>query len=171
MNMQQNIEERLWEYIDGLSSAEERSVIEQLLQTDAAWKEKYGELLEVSELLHSSELESPSLRFTKNVMEEITKLHIAPATKTYINKKIIWSIGFFFIVTIIGFLAYGVGQTNWTSPDGESASVIDKLGKIEVGQFFNNTWVNVFMMINLILGLFLLDNYFTNKRKQYRKEA
>jgi len=37
--------------------------------------------------------------------------------------------------------------------------------------FFNNTWVNVFMMINVVLGLFLVDNYFSNKRKGFRKEA
>jgi hypothetical protein len=171
MNTQRNIEERLWDYIDGLSSPGEKSVVEQLLQTDAEWKDKYGELLQVNQLLLSSELESPSLRFTKNVMEEIAKLHIAPATKSYINKKIIWSIGFFFITIIIGFIVYGVGQTDWKTTTGESSTITEKLSKIDLSNFFSNTWVNVFMMINVILGLFLLDNYFSNKRKQYRKEA
>jgi hypothetical protein len=169
MNMQRNIEERLWDYIDGISSTEERSVINKLLQTDAEWKDKYNNLLEVSQLLLSSELESPSLRFSKNVMEEIARLHIAPATKSYINKKIIWSIGFFFIAMIIGFLIYGIGQTDWTT--GQSNTVTDKLNKIDFSKFFSNTWVNVLLMINVILGLFLLDNYLGNKRKKYREEA
>ena len=93
MNTQRNIEERLWEFIDGHSSLEEKTVIERLLQTDVEWKAKYSELLEVNEMLQSSELEAPSMRFTKNVMEEIAKMHIAPATKSYINKRIIWGIG------------------------------------------------------------------------------
>src|ERR1700730_8354838 len=101
MNTQQQIEERLWDYIDGSGSAGETSAIEKLLESNLEWKAKYHDLLETHKLMQSTGLESPSLRFTKNVMEEIAKLHIAPATKTYINKKIIWGIGFFFIALII----------------------------------------------------------------------
>ena len=168
MNTEHNLEERLWEYIDGISSTEEKTMIEQLLQNDAAWKAKYRELLEVNQMLQSSELEAPSMRFTKNVMEVITKLHIAPAAKSYINNKIIWGLGIFFIVMIVGFLVYGFGQVDWTVQG--DATFTDKLGTIDYSKFFNNTFVNAFMMINVVLGLFLLDNYLSNKRKQYRKE-
>ncbi len=163
------MEERLWNYIDGTSAATEKSVIENLLATDAAWKTKYHELLELNKLLQSSELEAPSLRFSKNVMEEITKLHITPATKTYINKKIIMGLGIFFVTTIVGFLIYGFAQVNWS--EGSGSSVGDKIGNIDYSKFFNNAWVNVFMMVNVILGLVLLDIYLSNKRKEYRKEA
>lgn len=169
MNTQQNIEERLWEFIDGHSSLEEKTVIERLLQTDVEWKAKYSELLEVNEMLQSSELEAPSMRFTKNVMEDIAKMHIAPATKSYINKRIIWGIGLFFMTMLVAILIYGFSQMDWNT--GESSAITDKLSKIDYTKFFNNTWVNAFMMINVLLGLVLLDNYFSNKRKQFRKEA
>ncbi len=169
MNTQRNIEERLWEFIDGHSSLEEKTVIERLLQTDVEWKAKYSELLEVNEMLQSSELEAPSMRFTKNVMEEIAKMHIAPATKSYINKRIIWGIGLFFMTMLVAILVYGFSQMDWST--GESSAIADKLSKIDYSKFFNNTWVNAFMMINVLLGLVLLDNYFSNKRKQFRKEA
>ena len=169
MNTQRNIEERLWEFIDGHSSVEEKTVIERLLQTDTEWKAKYSELLEVNEMLQSSELEAPSMRFTKNVMEEIAKMHIAPATKSYINKRIIWGIGLFFMTMLVAILVYGFSQMDWST--GESSAIADKLSKIDYSKFFNNTWVNAFMMINVLLGLVLLDNYFSNKRKQFRKEA
>jgi preprotein translocase subunit Sss1 len=166
MDTEHNIEERLWNYIDGTAAADEKTVIEKLLETDAAWKAKYHELLEVNELLSSSELDAPSLRFSKNIMEKISKLHIAPATKTYINKKIIWGIGFFFIALLVGFLIYGIGQIDWAAPN----STTDKyISKVDFSKIFSNTWVNVFMMINVMLGLFLLDNYFSNKRKEFRK--
>ena len=164
----QEIEERLWSYIDGTSAAGERSAIEHLLQNNAEWKAKYHELLEVNELLRSSELEAPSMRFTKNVMEEIAKLHIAPATKTYINNRLIWGLGIFFITMVIGFLVYGFAQINW-SVEGD-ITVSKYLNKIDYNQFFNNTYMNVFMMINVVLGLFLLDRYLANKRKKYREE-
>ena len=149
------IEERLWDYIDDISSPEEKNVIEQLL--------------EVQQLLHSSELEAPSMRFTKNVMEEIAKLHIAPATKTYINKRIIWGIGIFFITLIVGFLVYGFGQVDWTV-QGDSKLPVD-FDKVDYSKIFSNTFVNAFMMINVILGLFLLDRFLASKRKKFREEA
>ena len=169
MNTQRNREERLWDYIDGHSSVEDKTVIERLLQDDAEWKQAYQELLEVNKLLHSSELEAPSLRFSKNVMEEISRMQIAPATRSYINNRIIWGLGIFFVTLIIGFLGYGIGQGNWAADN--SSTFTDKLGQLDFSKFFNNTWINAFMMINVVLGLFLLDNYLSNKRKEFRKEA
>jgi preprotein translocase subunit Sss1 len=169
MNTQHNIEERLWNFIDGTASADEKTVIEQLLQQDAEWKAKYSELLQVNELLQTSELEAPSLRFSKNVMEEISRLHIAPAAKSYINKKIIWGIGFFFIAMLIGFLIYGFGQMAFSS--GEESRISKEISKFDMSKFFNNNWVNAFMMINVVLGLVLLDNFLSNKRKEFRKGA
>ncbi len=157
------MDERLWDYIDAVSDATERSAVEKLLETHAEWKARHRELLELSGLIQSSELEAPSLRFTRNVMEEISRLHIAPATRTYINKKIIWGIAIFFISVILGFLGYGFGQMEW-STDG-SSSIATRISQIDLSLFFNNTWVNAFMMINVVLGLFLLDNYLGRKRQ------
>jgi hypothetical protein len=169
MNTQHSPEERLWDYIDGNSSPEEKTVIEQLLESDAEWRASYNELLEVQQLLSSSELEAPSMRFAKNVMEEIAKLHIAPATKTYINKKIVWGIGIFFITLIVGFLVYGFGQVDWTVQSNSKLPV--DFGKVDYSKVFSNTFVNVFMMVNVILGLFLLDRFLASKRKKFREEA
>jgi len=174
MNKQQTSEERLWDYIDGISSPQEKTVIEQLIQTDGEWKAKYHELLDVQQLLQSTELEAPSMRFTKNVMEEIAKLHIAPATRNYINKRIIWGIGAFFITIIVGFLVYGFGQIDWTA-QGDSKLPIDlsnvDFSKVDYSKMFNNNLVNAFMMLNVILGLFLLDRFLANKRKKFQEEA
>ncbi len=173
MNTQHNIEERLWNFIDGTASANEKTVVEKLLESNTEWKAKYYELLQVNELLKSTELEEPGMRFTKNVMEEILKLHIAPATKSYINKKIIWGIGIFFIALLAAFLIYGFGQMDWTSAqETEFSKNINKvdLSKLDFSRFFTNTWVNAFMMINIVLGLVLLDNYLSNKRKEFIKE-
>lgn len=161
-------EERLWDYIDGVSSAEETTVIEKLLESNAEWQAKYRELLEVHQMINSSEMEEPSMRFTKNVMDKIAKLHIAPATRNYINKNIIRGIAFFFITLIVGFIIYGIGQTDWQA-SGDSKLPVD-LSKIDYSRFFSNTYINVFMMINIILGLFLLDRFLANKRKKYREE-
>jgi hypothetical protein len=101
-------------------------------------------------------------------MEEISKLHIAPATKTYINKNIIRGIAIFFITLIVAFLAYGFGQIDWTA-QGDTKMPVD-LSKVDYSKFFNNTYMNVFMMINVVLGV-LLDRFLANKRKKFSEES
>jgi len=169
MNTQLQMEEQLWNYIDGTVSEEEKSFIAQLVATNAEWKDKYRELLEVHDLLNNNlELDEPSMRFTQNVMDEIGKYQIAPAAKNYINKKIIWGIGIFFITTIVGFLVYGFGQVDWTEPGTNNYSI--DLSKVDWSKFFNNTYSNIFMMINAVLGLMLLDMYL-GKRKRKLQET
>jgi hypothetical protein len=158
------MEARLWAYIDGIS--EETSVIEKLVAENREWKEKYAELLEVHQLMAVTELEEPSLRFTKNVMEEIARFQIAPATKQYINQKIIWGIAFFFVTMIIGFLGYGIAQIDWSEAGSTSSPIGVDLGAVDYSKMFNNTLMNMFMMLNIILGLFLLDRYLNLKRKR-----
>jgi hypothetical protein len=170
MDIQPTIEERLWDYIDGTCNAEEKTFIEQLIATNAAWKAKYKELLEVNQLMGDIDLEEPSMRFTQNVMEEIGKLQIAPAAQSYINKRVIWGIGIFFLLSILGFLIYGFGQIDWSSASGNSKLSID-FSKIDFSVFFNNTYTNAFLMLNVVLGLVMLDMYLGRKKKQLRDKA
>jgi hypothetical protein len=162
-----SMEQQLWEYIDGTLSAEHKKRVEALLAANSAWQQQYKELLEVNQLFESAELEQPSLRFSKNVMEEIGRLHVAPATRNYINTKIIWGIGGFLILSLLVFVIYGVSQVDW-SAKGEHPLPVD-FSKIKISNFFNNTWINGFMMINIVLALMLLDNYLGRKRKAFRK--
>jgi anti-sigma factor RsiW len=163
-NMQ--IEQRLWDYIDG--NSKEKSAIEELIATNSAWKAKYAELLHLSSLLRESEMDAPSMRFTKNVMEEISRLHVSPAASTYINKKIIWSIATFFCLMIVGFLIYGFAQVQFTSSTDKTIS--ENVNRIDFSKFFSNTNLNMLMMVNLVVGLFLLDNYLTRRKKAFRNE-
>lgn len=167
--MQSNMEERLWDYIDGISSPEDRSAIEKLLETDAAWQAKHRELLDVHGLMHASALEEPSMRFTKNVMDEIARLQIAPAASSYINKNIIRGIIIFMVTLIVGLLIYGVGQIDWKMSDQPSLHI--DFNKVDYSRFFNPTYTSVFMMINVVLGLYLLDRYLAGKRKKLHKNA
>jgi hypothetical protein len=166
-----DMEQRLWEYIDGISTADERSVVETLIRDNAEWRALYQELLQVNQSLADIDLEQPSLRFTKNVMEEIAKYHIAPATKTYINNKIIWGIAAFFVLSIVGFLIYGIGQIDWSVSANSNSPLSIDLSKLDYGKMFNSSVMNIFMMVNAVLGLMLLDRYFGNKRKKLYETA
>lgn len=164
----EGMEERLWDYIDGLSSTAEKSFIEELLATQEAWREKYKELLETHQLMQTAiELDEPSMRFTQNVMEEITRLQIAPATKNYIDKRIIYGIAAFFIVMLGGLLVYTLGSVNWAAsePSSTGKMINDYTSKFDWSKMFNNTYTTLFMIVNAVLGLMLLDMYLNKKKK------
>ena len=180
MNTQQPMEDRLWDYIDGLSSPTERSAIGILIAENREWQEKYHQLLHTHQLLSSSELEAPSMRFTKNVMEEISRYHVAPATKSYINKNIIHGIGAFFLTMIAGLFVYVLAQFKWSGSSSNSTSVpsmnlpsVDNLGleKINYSKAFNSTWVIAFMLIVIVMGWMLLDMYLQQKKQQAGTKA
>lgn len=174
MNTQEEMEHRLWDFIDGIDTAAERYLIEKLLAEDRAWQSKYQELLNMHQSLIGSGLESPSMRFTKNVMEEISRHQIAPATKSYINKYIIRSIGAFFLLMIGGIFIYLLGQLKGSGTPSPSSSPVSQYGQLlqdhltrfNWAKVFSSPYMSIFMMINVILALVLLDMYLRRKKEQ-----
>jgi hypothetical protein len=165
----QHTEERLWSYIDGTCDTPEKSAIEKLIDENLEWRQKYQELLLVHELINGSELEVPSMRFTKNVMEEIAKYQVAPAAKNYIDKKIIYGIGTFFLTMIVGILIYAFAQIHFTGTGNPGSSeIISKYnpGNVEWAKYFSSTSVYVFLLVNVVLGFVFFDKYLQNKKMQ-----
>ncbi|MEJ8844163.1 hypothetical protein WG954_17350 [Lacibacter sp. H375] len=162
----QQMEEKIWGYIDGSSSNEEVAFVEQMIAADAIWRAKYSELKEINQLLKADmELEQPSMRFTMNVMDQLKGLQPAPATKQYINKNIIRSIGLFFIVTIVGFLIYGFTLIDWSSSTGTSEGYQLPSLSFDYKLLLNSTWLNVLLMLNVVMGLLYLDRYVRRNKK------
>ena len=50
------MEERLWDYIDGLSSPAEKSAVETLIAQNIEWLRKYKELLNIHQTMQEAEL-------------------------------------------------------------------------------------------------------------------
>jgi hypothetical protein len=165
--MDQEIEKRIWDYIDGHCSPAEKVIIMQQIVDDPAWNKKYSELTSFHEMLQKEELDVPSLRFTKNVMEEIAQYHVAPATKSYINKNVIRGIAGFFLAMIVGLCIYFVGQIQWSGNSTDSLIPVYSadVSKLNWTKVLNNTYVNIFVGINVILGLILVDKYMQGKKK------
>jgi hypothetical protein len=163
--MNSDMESRLWGFIDGMAEPKERSAIEQLIAENTAWRIKYEELTELHQSINLVELDQPSMRFTKNVMEEISKLSIAPAAKNYINSKVIFGIGGFFGTVLLAFLVYAISQIRWTDASDSGSAFGFDLTKADYSAIFSNSFVNAFMMVNVILGLMLFDRFLENKKK------
>ena len=169
MQMQQ-IEEQLWNYIDGTASKEEIMFVERMIASDPVWKNQYNQLRQLNQLLvKDMELEEPSMRFSKNVMEQIIGLQPARPAVQYINKKIIRSIAAIFIFTIAAFIIYGFAKIQWTASTTSFSLPIDLkstyANAFNINWHISSTWINIILMVNVFLGLMLLDSSLRRKKK------
>ncbi|NCU06253.1 MAG: hypothetical protein GXC73_20035 [Chitinophagaceae bacterium] len=162
----QQMEEKIWGYIDGTSAKEEVAFVEQMIASDATWRATYSELKELNHLLQANmEVEQPSMRFSMNVMDQLKGLQPAPATKQYVNKTIIRSIAVFFISSIVGFLVYGFTLIDWSASAATDKPYQLPSMSVDYKILLNNTWLNVLVMLNVVMGLLYLDKYLRRNRK------
>lgn len=153
-----DIEEQLWNYIDGFCSAEERKSISLLIEKDETYRAKYAELMAFQKNFSALELDEPSMGFTYKVLENVRAEFPLKPLKTHINTNIIRGIAAFFICTIVLLLAYIFANIHWTAD-----AVNIKLPEMKlpaVSSYFNQTVMQGFLFFDVILGLFFLDHYF-----------
>ncbi len=72
MNVKHTVEYRLWGFIDGTCSFDEKIVVKSLIANNEKWNKKYHELTGVHQLITDSlKLDEPSPGFLEKVMEKI----------------------------------------------------------------------------------------------------
>ena len=158
------IETLIWDYINGSVSDEEKKQVTDLFQQDENWRNKYAEMLQLHQFMQSSIiLESPSVRFTKNVMEEIAIAEIAPSAKTYINRNIISIIALFFITCIAGLILYVFFKIDWGKNELEQPlSAIN----LNTKNYLKPQFLTIFLAVNSILCLIFFDKLLFRKHKK-----
>jgi hypothetical protein len=158
----------LWAYIDGNLPASEKIAVEKLVAENKAWASRYNEFSELHRLLQVSEMEVPSLRFTKNVMEAIGLPEGAPRVKQYIDKRLIWCISGALGVLLIGLFCYGLlvaGESETTSYQ----YIGTYLKEINYSAFFDRDFIHIFMMLNVLGSLVLADRFLGRNTLSGRK--
>jgi len=161
---QEQMEMELWGYIDGTCEQADTHRIANLIATRADWKNKYEELRAFNAALaEHMETEQPSMRFSKDVMDAISKTQIAPATDKYINPFIIRSIATFFIATIAVAIGYLLLSVKWDSPSTNALNV----PTMHMERLFNATTLNVTIALTVVLGLVLLDGILRRNNKAH----
>lgn len=107
------------------------------------------------------ELSPPSPDFSKKVMGAIAGTRIAPASRTYLNKKVVYGIALFFLLLIAAAVVYALPSFNWSAA-GKFRLPVD-VSKLDIGQYFNRTTVHCLLFLNMLLGLIFLDKYFMKR--------
>jgi hypothetical protein len=155
-----NIEEKLWDYIDGTCTADEQKAISLLIETDKVYKDKYDELLQLNSEFNSMELDEPSMPFTYNVMEAIRTEQAQKPLKTSINTYIIKGIAAFFVLVIAGLLIASLSTMDW--PAGTETANSLKLP--DFGGLLNRRVLTIFLFLDTVIGLLFLDTYLRKRR-------
>jgi hypothetical protein len=165
-----NIEEQLWNYIDGICTPEEQKALSILIEKDERYQMKYRELSALNKDFMQAELDEPSMAFTYNVMESIRAGHAQQPLKAAVNNKIIWGIALFFGSTILILLIFALANINWSAAQLDTGIKPDfKLPNLATG--ISKPLIDGFLLVDTILGLYLLDSYLQKKKNTTKHEA
>ena len=103
-------EQRIWDFIDGSCTAEERAKVRSMIHTDAEWRSLYDQAMALQKTLYTIEPVSPSPHFVKEIMEKVDEEVQQQPAKT-INRGVIFSVVLIFAVclalAVIGSAAKG----------------------------------------------------------------
>lgn len=158
-----NMEEKLWNYIDGNCTPEEQKAMSSLIDGDAAVGAKYRELVALNTTFAQMDLDEPPMAFTYNVMEAIRTENAQVPLKAAVNKTIIRGIAIFFTVTIVALLVIVVASVKW-SGQGLPASLTANFKMPEISSDKTKVVVQAFVFFDVMLGLYLFDAYLRRKK-------
>lgn len=159
-----NIEEQLWNYVDGTCTPQEQEAIIHLIATDEAYRQKYAEIISFTRELENMELDEPPMAFTYNVMEAIRTEEASKPLKAAIDNRIIKGIAAFFILTIVALVAISLANTNWSA--GENMTMPVSLHLPAVKNLFSGMALKGFLFFDVVLALFLFDGYLRKRNAQ-----
>ncbi len=149
------IESEIWDYLDGNLNEHEELLIKQLIENNAQYRLLFEKLEGLNTSLQQLELEEQSMGFHRNVMNQIALEHVPGSFKSLIDKRIIYTITAFFIITIGGLLLYLFTTISWSSMSDAPGLVI--VPPIDYSALSNSNFIKAFLSVDIILVMLLID--------------
>jgi len=158
-----NLEQRIWDYLDGTGTDEERELIKKLIGSDPEFRALYKELGSIHLSVSSLDLDEPSMSFSRNVMEKIQLEPVPGSVKSLIDKRVIYGITAFFLITITALLGVIFYQIDWTQQSGLDMPEY-KLPEFDTSNYINSTTINIFFFTDIIIALYLFDEFLSKRQ-------
>ena len=155
-----NIEEKLWDYIDGSCTTDEHQAISLLIETDTVYKNKYNELLQLNNEFARMELDEPPMAFAFKIIETIRAEQAQKPLRATINSYVIKGIFAFFMLIITGLIIAFLANINSINTSGLTSNLLLP----NFARLFDSRTLNIFLFFDTVLGLFLLDIYLRKQR-------
>lgn len=149
------IEQQLWDYIDGNLHEAAKKAVEEKIESDSEIKSQYEDLLKLNSVFAGLDLDEPSMSFTRNVMESVASVPAPVALKTQVDKRIIYSIGGFFVVSLLALFGYVLYNSNISLPKFD----FDANLNFNLDKYITPTVLYSFLFVDLVIGLVFLDQF------------
>jgi hypothetical protein len=152
-------EEHIWDILDGEASPEMRAQHEAQLLADASYRTTFVQCEQLHRQLLNLPLESPSMRFTENLMERLApERRIVPKTD---RLPLIFLTVFTVLSGLMAVLI--VSNGNIATPKGLPTEGV-------VSLLSNPLFIQTFVLLNIVLLLAVMDRkvlrpYFDNRAK------
>ncbi|WP_293311644.1 anti-sigma factor family protein [Pedobacter sp. UBA5917] len=153
------IEQQLWDYIDGNLDGSAQKAIEEKIASDPEIKSQYEGLLKLNSVFSELDLDEPSMSFTRNVMESVALEPTPIALKTRVDKKIIYGIGGFFVISLLALFGYVLYNSNISLPKFD----LDANLNFNLDKYITPTVLYSFLFVDLAIGLVFLDQFLRKK--------
>ncbi len=157
-----SIEERLWNYIDGNCTADEKQAISLLIAQDDEYKQLYQQLLILNHDIMAIKPDEPSMAFTYNVMEAIRTDYALKPLKATIDHRIIKGITAFFILTIAAILVFVFLNIHFQSAS-YSSKITTGINLSQISNLTSGIFMKGFLIFDVVLALFLVDAWMRKK--------
>ena len=150
-------DELLNKYLDNELNREEKDLVKTAIENSPELKKKYAALLDANSLLKNMKLDSPSLDFTKLVMNKISSKTSTARQQKYFLFTILSIFGVI-ALGITGFLLY---QIISSIQPGDSSEVVTTYSK-GIGDYFSNLFgkKNLSIFGSLLSFVMLISGYF-----------
>jgi anti-sigma factor RsiW len=156
-----SIEEQIWDYIDDQLTEKERAEIAGKIAKNADYASVYAEMMELHQLMAATELDEPSMSFTRNVMEKV-QLETTPVSlKTKVDTRIIYGLAAVFLLAIVSVFSYALANSSFTL----STFNLPTLNiNMNLQQVVNPLSLQIFFFVDIMLVLLYLDRFFRSKK-------
>jgi len=157
-----NLEQRIWDYLDGTGTDEEREFTKQLINSEPEFRTVFEELSAIHLSVSSLDLDEPSMSFSRNIMEKIELEPVPGSVKSLIDKRVIYGITAFFLITITALLGVLFYQIDWTQ-QSEIYMPDYKLPEFDTSNYVNSTTINIFFFADIVIALYLFDGFLSKR--------
>ncbi|MFM2267644.1 MAG: hypothetical protein RL757_1085 [Bacteroidota bacterium] len=159
-------EEQIFEILDEIADAETLQLHQQLYKTDANYQKKFNHFQKLQQQLADLPLESPSMRFTQNVMESVLPQR-APQKADKVGIGFAMAAGILIFLTIV----WTVANVNQTILPKEMTQTMDNYQSLTNHFMQSNVLKTLLFLFGLIALRFfdvaILKPYFLKRKNEF----
>jgi len=160
-------DELLNKYLDGELNQDEKDLVKISIESSLEVKKRYEALLKAHSLLNSIKEESPSIDFTKLVMNKLNKKSVIVKQQKFFLLSILSLLG----LVILGITGYVLFQVISSMQPTQSSEMVTTYTK-DLGDYISNLFgqKNITILGSVLSCIMLISGYFLYDYQKHSKK-